>query len=211
MLHDGRPIVEAAGRLGNQYIWLAYALSIGAGKITTNQQDLININCGIEVELRDKVPFDGKSWIKACRHKNITPEIPRLRELLIPEHSGSIKAIALHVRMGDKMGLKEYMKPSRGFYQQALEMMPLELPVNVFSDDILGAQKIVGGLRDVIGYVHSSPKQDFISIYRHTHHIIPDTTFSWMASLMSPFREQAIMQDNPMFKNLFKFPGLQRI
>jgi len=209
MAKNGLPIIEASGRLGNQYIWLAYALGVNADKIITNQKDLLHLDCGIEVEYDPNTPFDGKSWITARKWPNILENIGDLRKIIVPRGVKQNDAIALHVRMGDKIGMAEYMQPSREFYEKALYLMPKDLAVNVYSDNISGCKQYVEGLRDEINYIDGcSPREDFLNIYSHTHHIIPDTTFSWLASLISPFRKLAIMQWNPNHGHIFKFPDL---
>ena len=209
---QGRPIIDLPGRLANQYIWLAYGLQYHAEALRLNPSSkylLGDISHGMEILAASKVaPCLTHRWNNASRWQNLLHSQSQLQQLIVPPDLKEIPAIALHARLGDKVGNQGYLPFTREFATKALAMMPEELEVNVFSDSPLLARSLVEGIRPRMNFVQGkTPREDFLKICAHTHHIIPDSTFSWMASFLSPFRKKAIYHSNPRYGGRFDFPG----
>lgn len=194
---NGLPVVDLEGRTANQYIWLAYAMRIGAGALRPNHHDgycLDGITHGLEVlPPIDKKDFYGSRWHHAASWRNLLQDRPRLRSLLLSARLEKIEAISLHVRLGDKVGNGHYVPFTREFAAEALDLMPENLQVNVFSDSPQQAQELLGDLRPHMCFSGSaSAREDFLRISAHSYQIVPDSTFSWMAAFLSPFRKKVV-------------------
>lgn len=208
---NGGPVIDLAGRLANQYIWLAYALRFGAEALRPNHCDgylLGDLAHGLGVlPPCSHSRFCSRRWRAAACWPNLLTARPRLLELIVPADLRETEAIALHARLGDKVGNRGYLPFTREFATRALEMMPEGMEVNVFSDSPHLAKCLVEGIRRPMNFMEvRSPREDFLRICSHTHHIIPDSTFSWMASFLSPFRRQAVYHSNPRNEGRLDYP-----
>jgi len=102
----------------------------------------------------------------------------------INKYSEYFGHINLHVRRGDYLTLPNYHPvQTMEYYTKALAMMPKELKVLVFSDDLLWCRENFIGDRFIF-----VDEIDYICVYimaKMKYHIIANSSFSWWGAWMS--------------------------
>jgi hypothetical protein len=117
----------------------------------------------------------------------------------IKQHNQSI--IALHVRRTDYISKSVDHPPcSLDYYQQALEIMPKNLPVIIFSDDIewCKRQPIFQGPR----WIYSQGNNNIVDLCLMSlcsHFIIANSSYSWMGAWLSTNQSKIIIAPKKWF------------
>lgn len=101
--------------------------------------------------------------------------------------------ISLHVRRGDyvKMYSTVHIPQTAEYYNNALSLLPKDMKVLIFSDDMNWCKKTFIGERFVF-----VDEIDYIAIYlmsKMKHHIIANSSFSWWGAWMSEYDDKIII------------------
>jgi hypothetical protein len=96
------------------------------------------------------------------------------------------EVISLHIRRGDYMIDQNHPVQSLKYYQKALDMLPKNLPVLVFSDDFdwCSNQKLFDNDRFMISQ-KSSVDADLCMMSMCDYHIIANSSLSWWGSWLA--------------------------
>jgi hypothetical protein len=111
----------------------------------------------------------------------------------INKYSDFFGHISLHVRRGNFIKYFSDIYPTQkvdGYYKDAIDLMPKNLKILVFSDDILWCKENFIGDRFVF-----IDEIDYISLYimsKMRYHITANSTFSWWGAWLSPFIDKVI-------------------
>jgi hypothetical protein len=102
------------------------------------------------------------------------------------------ECISLHVRRSDYINLNNYYCTlGLEYYDKALDLLPKNLPIFVFSDDILWCKANLKYKN--LHFITNSPKLDLQIMSLCTHNIIANSTFSfWGAYLNSNINKKVI-------------------
>lgn len=97
------------------------------------------------------------------------------------------KAISIHLRLGDYLNLQDcHPVCSIEYYQEALKMLPDDLLIYVFSDDIEKATKFFDFINRKVVFTESNDKYvDMCLMSLCDYHIIANSSFSWWGSWLS--------------------------
>ncbi len=119
--------------------------------------------------------------------RELTPPNPVDRETLaLGARMGGEGSISLHVRRGDYVSKPSaasvFSQCTLDYYRKALKQLPADLPVYVFTDDLVWAKSnlefgralIFAGDRPVV-----TGLGDLWLMTKASHHIIANSTFSW--------------------------------
>ncbi len=117
----------------------------------------------------------------------------------INKYSDLFGNISLHVRRNDYVRLYPQIHPPQPmeYYNKALEMLPSDMKVVIFSDDIPWCRDHFVG--DRFSFIEEI---DYISIYIMTkmkHHIIANSSFSWWGAWMSQFEDKMVITPQTWF------------
>jgi len=109
--------------------------------------------------------------------------------------------ISLHVRRNDYVKLYPNIHPPQTieYYQKALELLPSDLKIVVFSDEIEWCKENLIGDRYVF-----IEEIDYVSIYVMSmmkHHIIANSSFSWWGAWMSTYEDKIVIAPEKWFGN----------
>jgi len=107
--------------------------------------------------------------------------------------------ISLHVRRNDYVKIYPHIHPPQTpeYYERALELLPKDLKVVVFSDDIAWSRETFKGDRYVI-----MDEIDYVSLYvmsKMNHHVIANSSFSWWGAWMSEYEDKKIIAPDKWF------------
>jgi len=107
--------------------------------------------------------------------------------------------ISLHVRRGDYVKLypELHIPQSIGYYKKSLSLLPKDLKVVIFSDDIEWCKNNFIGDRYVF-----VDEIDYISIYimaKMKHHIISNSSFSWWGAWLSQHEDKIVITPKKWF------------
>jgi hypothetical protein len=106
----------------------------------------------------------------------------------INKYSHLFGHISLHVRRGDYVHTQHtHPLQTIEYYTTAISLLPKELQILVFSDDVLWCRENFIGERYVF-----IEEMDYISIYlmaKMNHHIIANSSFSWWGAWMSDWKK----------------------
>jgi hypothetical protein len=94
--------------------------------------------------------------------------------------------ISLHIRRGDYLANPNHPVQTLEYYKQALELLPQELPVLIFSDDCnwCSSQKLFDDDRFMISQ-NSSVDADLCMMSLCDYHIIANSSFSWWGAWLA--------------------------
>jgi hypothetical protein len=125
------------------------------------------------------------------------PAIENLEE--INKYSDLFGNISLHVRRGDyvKMYPEIHIPQTIEYYNNALSLLPNDMKVLIFSDDIKWCRENFIGERYVF-----IDEIDYISIYlmsKMNHHIIANSSFSWWGAWLSEYENKIIIAPKNWF------------
>jgi hypothetical protein len=97
------------------------------------------------------------------------------------------KAISIHLRLGDYLNLQDcHPVCSIEYYQEALKMLPDDLLIYVFSDDIEKATKFFDFINRKVVFTETSDKYvDMCLMTMCDYHIIANSSFSWWGAWLS--------------------------
>jgi hypothetical protein len=99
------------------------------------------------------------------------------------------KTISLHIRLGDYVGLQNHHPICTvEYYKQALLLLPDDLQVLIFSDDIEMAKNILNKEFSNKNFYYLDTKNKFVDLYLMTkcsYHILANSTFSWWGSWLA--------------------------
>jgi hypothetical protein len=96
------------------------------------------------------------------------------------------EVISIHVRRGDYLINPNHPVQTLDYYKQALQVLPQELPVLVFSDDYNWclSQELFDGDRFMISE-NSSVDSDLCMMSMCNYHIIANSSFSWWGAWLA--------------------------
>ena len=96
------------------------------------------------------------------------------------------EVISIHVRRGDYLINPNHPVQTLDYYEQALQLLPQELPVLVFSDDYNWclSQKLFDDDRFMISE-NSSVDSDLCMMSMCNYHIIANSSFSWWGAWLA--------------------------
>lgn len=127
---------------------------------------------------------------------------------LIQQTNGT--PVSLHVRRGDivtnQRHAEKYGSMPLSYHIEAVQLMRERVPdtvLYVFSDDIVWAQEKLSGLQPII-FV-SNPKtrdyEEFALMGLCTHHILPNSTFSWWSAWLNPNPNKIVIAPRKYFRD----------
>jgi hypothetical protein len=90
------------------------------------------------------------------------------------------EVISLHIRRGDYVSNPNHPLQTLEYYEKALQQLPSDLPVLIFSDDCnwCSSQELFDGDRFMISE-HSSSDADLCMMSLCDYHIIANSSYSW--------------------------------
>jgi hypothetical protein len=109
--------------------------------------------------------------------------------------------ISLHIRRTDYVGSLVLDVVKMKYYNDAISMLPKELKILVFSDDIDWCRNNFAGERHVF-----IDEVDYISIYlmsKMKYHIIANSSFSWWGAWMSDYQDKIIIAPEQWFGAIY--------
>lgn len=123
----------------------------------------------------------------------LTPRKPNdARATSLAGRIAGCEATALHVRRGDYVTSAKasqiYCTCDMDYYRDALELIPGDDPVFVFSDDIAWAKENLPQVKPLVfpePAADSSALTDLWLMTHATHHIIANSTFSWWGAYLA--------------------------
>jgi len=97
------------------------------------------------------------------------------------------KAISIHLRLGDYLNLQDcHPVCSMEYYQEALKMLPDDLLIYVFSDDVEKATKFFDFINRKVVFTESNDKYiDMCLMSLCDYHVIANSSFSWWGAWLS--------------------------
>jgi len=97
------------------------------------------------------------------------------------------QAISIHIRLGDYVNQQQnHPVCSIDYYAEALEQLPDDLLIYVFSDENKKAEQIFKSLNKKIVFTESSDKYvDMCTMALCDYHIIANSSFSWWGAWLS--------------------------
>lgn len=126
------------------------------------------------------------------RHELWIPAPTDEASLRIAEQMAQCEATSLHIRRGDyvtdKSAQQIFASCTPDYYHRAMERIPGNDPVFVFSDDLDWAKANLRDVKPLVFPSDSSPRSamaDFWLMSRTEHHIIANSTFSWWAAWLA--------------------------
>jgi len=142
--------------------------------------------------------FQCEEYFKHRRNEILELFKP-LDEFNIEKYSYLFGNISLHIRRTDFVHLynQTHTVQSLEYYHKALKLLPNDLKVLVFSDDITWCKENFVGDRYVF-----IDEVDYISIYlmsKMNHHIIANSSFSWWGAWMCEFQNKKIIAPKNWF------------
>ena len=98
-----------------------------------------------------------------------------------------LPTISIHLRLGDYINLQDkHPICSLEYYAEALELLPSDLLIYVFSDDIPQATEFFKSLNRKVVFTESNDKYvDMCLMTLCDYHIIANSSFSWWGSWLS--------------------------
>jgi hypothetical protein len=123
----------------------------------------------------------------------------------INKYSNLFGNISMHIRRGNYVGSKVFDIIPKDYYQRALSLVPTDLKVIVFSNDIPWCKQNFIGDRFIF-----IEEIDYISIYlisKMKHHIIPNSTFSWWGAWLSEYPDKSIIAPKKWFGENDRYDG----
>jgi hypothetical protein len=95
--------------------------------------------------------------------------------------------ISLHIRLGDYLKISDvHPVCEKSYYTEALNQLPDDLLVYIFSDDIEMAKQIFSDLKRKIVFVENTDKYvDMCLMNMCNYHIIANSSFSWWGAWLS--------------------------
>lgn len=103
-----------------------------------------------------------------------------------------VSCVSLHMRLGDYEGQEDkHPVCSLDYYAEALDSIPVTLPVMVFSDDLPKAKRILDKLDQhphggfIYPETHGNPYVDMCLMSMCDYHIIANSSFSWWGAWLS--------------------------
>jgi len=111
----------------------------------------------------------------------------------INKYSEYFGHISLHVRRGNFVTHYPDIHPPQTmeYYNKAISLVPKDLKILVFSDDMLWCRENFIGNRFVF-----IDEIDYISLYlmnKMKHHIVANSSFSWWGAWMSPYDDKIVV------------------
>ncbi len=97
------------------------------------------------------------------------------------------QTISIHLRLGDYLGLPDcYPICSVDYYKKALEIMPDDLLIYVFSDDLEKAKSFFSFINRSVVFVEGGDKYvEMCLMSLCDYHIIANSSFSWWGAWLS--------------------------
>jgi hypothetical protein len=123
----------------------------------------------------------------------------------INKYSNLFENISLHVRRGDYVKLYSRIHPPQSvkYYYEALDVLPKNLKVLVFSDDLEWCRcNFIGDRFIFINEI------DYISLYimsKMKYHIISNSTFSWWGAWLSQNENKIVIAPKKWFGENAKY------
>jgi len=115
----------------------------------------------------------------------------------VNEYSHLFGEACLHVRRGDYVGSRVNIPQTINYYYSALELIPEDMKMLVFSDDLNWCkERFVGDRFEFID------EMDYISLYlmmKMKHNIIANSSFSWWGAWMSEYDDKTIIAPKKWF------------
>lgn len=144
--------------------------------------------------------FQTEKYFKHRRNEilNLFESTNEINEI-VNKYSKYFGNISLHVRRGDYVKLypETHSPLDINYYKSALESLPKELSVLVFSDDIEWCKNNFVGERfvfiDEIDYV------SIILMSKMKYHIIANSSFSWWGGWLSTYEDKMIIAPKKWF------------
>lgn len=123
--------------------------------------------------------------------RELTPEPAADRtSLALADTAGD--ACALHVRRGDYVtnarARATYAECSADYYRAAIDMLPDNTTVMVFSDDLEWARKNLPAIRKLVFVGNGAPRPGLADLWLMSlarHHIIANSSFSWWGAWLA--------------------------
>jgi hypothetical protein len=116
----------------------------------------------------------------------------------INEYQHLFNNISLHVRHGDYYGHPEiHPIQTIEYYKNAISVLPKDLEILIFSDDLRWCRQNFVGERFV--FINEI---DYISVYlmsKMKHHIIANSSFSWWGAWMSEHQDKIVIAPQKWF------------
>lgn len=119
----------------------------------------------------------------------ITNNIPNINEYT-----------SIHVRRGDYLHFPtHHPQQSMEYYRTAIDMIGIDKPFIIFSDDLDGVKEMFDFLPNKIFYTSG---QDWLDLYTMSlcgNNIICNSTFSWWAAYLNPNKNKKVITTNKWF------------
>lgn len=124
------------------------------------------------------------------------------------QHLAATGAIALHVRWGDYLNLREvYGITPADYYRRGVELIERQTgggrPVWLFSDDPIGAAEYLADAVElshvVVSPESSTPLENMLLLSQATALVGANSTFSWWAAFLSDAPPGSIVFPRPLF------------
>jgi len=119
----------------------------------------------------------------------------------IQKYSHLFGNISLHVRRGNYVGWSVFDVITKQYYLNALSILPKDMKVLVFSNDLNWCRQQFIGDRFVF-----IDEIDYISIYlmsKMNHHIIANSSFSWWGAWLSEYKNKVVIGPKTWFGAMF--------
>ena len=113
--------------------------------------------------------------------------------------------ISLHVRRGDYVNSQVHPIQLMKYYEESLSLLPKNIQVLVFSDDLEWCRKNLKNERYLF-----IDEEDCISIYlmsKMKYHIIANSSFSWWSAWMSEYNDKIIISPKKWFCENTEYDG----
>ena len=115
----------------------------------------------------------------------------------IEEYSHLFNNISLHVRRGENVGSPIHIPPSTEYYLNAISILPKDMSIIIFSDDLEWCRE--NFIDDRYVFIDD---EDYIVIHLMSmmkHHIIANSTFSWWGAWMSEHHDKKVIAPEKWF------------
>jgi len=127
------------------------------------------------------VDYREQLLIEYAFNKNIYQKATDIRSLT------KNRAISIHLRLGDYLKIQDcHPVCSVEYYQEALKLLPDDLLIYVFSDDVEKATKFFDFIKHKVVFTESNDKYiDMCTMSLCDYHIIANSSFSWWGAWLS--------------------------
>jgi hypothetical protein len=153
----------------------------------------------------EKYFIDNSEYIRNFLHPNY--RIYSIVNQRLEEFGLTGEFISLHVRRGDYIGQPQYYSIlDMNYYKKAIDLLPKDLPILVFSEDeewiknnFVGDRFIFKPRTSVSFDSNENDYIDLIMMSRASHFIMANSSYSWWGSWMSRNEEKKVIIPSSWF------------